>query len=99
MAIAGLASGQLEAARGGARQAVTVASSKSVAAAGKASGSQSETVAAQPTARYVVFGILALAGGFIGGMILQHLFHPGMTRLPGISAGIRFFALDGQASY
>jgi hypothetical protein len=50
-------------------------------------------VATRPAAPYVIFSISALAGGFIGGIILQHLFHPGMTNLPVIPAGVGVFAL------
>jgi hypothetical protein len=41
----------------------------------------------------VIFGLAALVGGFIGGLILQHLFHPGMTSLPVIPVGVGTFAL------
>jgi hypothetical protein len=85
MTIVRLASGPPEAARDGVRPTAAVASSKSAQAG--------ETVATRPAAPYVIFSILALAGGFIGGIILQNLFHPGMTKLPVIPAGVGVFAL------
>jgi hypothetical protein len=79
-----------------------VASSRSPAMAAKATAkgappadaeTQAQTVATQPMTRYMIFGVAATAGGIIGGLILQHLFHPGLTKLPVLPAGVGIFAL------
>jgi hypothetical protein len=41
----------------------------------------------------MIFGVLALAGGLVGGLLLQKDFHPGMTHLPVLPATTGIFAL------
>ena len=90
MAIVRLAESALESVLAG-QDKTGVASSKISSKAPDDDASQ--TVATQPGLPYIVFGLLALAAGVAGGLVLQHHFHPGMTRLPMIPAGIGVFGL------
>jgi hypothetical protein len=69
------------------------AAASTTVAADAPADSKSQKVATRPATPYVIFALAALAGGFIGGAILQHLFHPGMTKLPVIPVGVGTFAL------
>jgi hypothetical protein len=70
-----------------------IAAASTTDTAGTATGSASQKVTTRPAAGYVVLALVELGLGFGGGLILQHHFHPGMTKLPAIPAGVGTVAL------
>lgn len=79
-----------------AQPTAAVASSESSPAARKGEAptdSQVQTVATQPTMRYMLFGVMALAVGYFGGIGLQHHFHPELTKMPVLPAGLGILSL------
>jgi hypothetical protein len=53
----------------------------------------SQTVATRPSLAYLAVGLGLLVLGFVGGLLLQRAFHPNMTKLPVLPAGVGAFAL------
>jgi len=60
---------------------------------GSSTKGEKSTVATQPMARYMIFGLVCLGAGIGFGLLLQHDFHPGLRHLPVLSASVGAFAL------
>lgn len=88
MAIVKLAESAIEKALGDGKPKAVA--SKATSRSGK---DQGVSVATQPALPYIVFGLAAFVIGYLGGLLLLGHFHPGMSKLPVIPAGVGVFSL------
>jgi hypothetical protein len=55
--------------------------------------SDKQTVAVRPESGYIVVGIILFGFGFALGLFLQNQYHPNMSKIPVLNAGVSIFAL------